>query len=113
MFRVLVLGGVALVAGACGGSTAATGNPAGDDGGSADSGQDGNFPHEGGGNPCTYDPQLCPDAFPSETASEAGMMFDAGLDADADANADAPCFPQETALPPDAACGPGDAGASE
>jgi len=108
MFRVLVLGGIALTA--CGGSV--TTPSSGTDSGT---GQDG-FPQEG---------PAQPDAFPSETAqqvdafpSEGPAYIDAGVDSAADGGSDAfpqegpapldsgsdvPCFPQETALA-DAGC---------
>jgi hypothetical protein len=103
MFRVLVLGGIALTA--CGGATTAPGS--GTDSGT---GQDG-FPQEG---PAQVD------AFPSETAqqvdayvpdasndvgpdvfpTEGPAMIDSGS---TDAGSDVPCFPVETALA-DAGC---------
>jgi hypothetical protein len=121
MFRVLVLGGIALTA--CGGATASTssGTDSGtgaDSGGGKDSGpgQDG-FPQEG---PAQVD------AFPSETAQQidSSVGVDAGNDTGpdgfptegpamidsgfvdtgaADVGSDVPCFPVETALP-DAGC---------
>ncbi|HEX8795796.1 MAG TPA: hypothetical protein VF765_32825 [Polyangiaceae bacterium] len=106
MFRVLVLGGIALTA--CGGATTTPGN-------GTDSGSDG-FPQEG---PAQVD------AFPSETAQQvdAFVPFDAGQDAGQDTGSDVfptegpamidsgstdvgqdvPCFPAETALA-DAGC---------
>ena len=111
MFRVLVLGGIALTA--CGGATTTPGSST-DSGSGTDTGtgQDG-FPQEG--------PPQQPDAFPSETAQQvdAFVPIDAGNDVgpdafptegpamidsgSTDAGSDVPCFPAETALA-DAGC---------
>jgi len=104
MFRVLVLGGIALTA--CGGATVTS---------SADSGApaDG-FPQEGPQQVDAFPMETAQqvDAFPAETAQqvdafpmEGPAFIDAGQDATQDAGQDAPCFPQETALPSDASCG--------
>jgi len=102
MFRVLVLGGIALTA--CGGAT--TTSPSGGN----DSGSEG-FPQEG---PAQVD------AFPSETAQQVDAYLpDAGQDTGpdvfptegpamidsgaTDVSPDVPCFPAETALA-DAGC---------
>lgn len=103
MFRVLVLGGIALTA--CGGATTSPSS-------GTDSGSDG-FPQEG---PAQVDafPQEGPpqvDAFPSETAQQIDASYDAGQDAfptegpdvttdsgSTDVGSDVPCFPSETAF---------------
>jgi hypothetical protein len=96
MFRVLVLGGIALTA--CGGTTVTS---------SADSGTpaDG-FPQEGPQQVDAFPTETAQqvDAFPAETAQQVDAFPMEGP-AFIDAGQDAPCFPQETALPSDASCG--------
>ena len=117
MFRVLVLGGVALTA--CGG--AVTTPSSGDDSGTT---QDG-FPTEGPAQVDAFPSETAQqvDAFPSEGPAYVDTGVDAVVDASADADAfpmegpppldsgstdavaDAPCFPQETAFS-DGGCTP-------
>ena len=80
MFRVVVLGGIALTAGAvavnavgCGGSDSSTGDGASDTGVATDS-----FPHEG------TDTSVVPDSFPREGPA----LIDSGVDTGADAASD-------------------------
>jgi hypothetical protein len=123
MFRVLVLGGIALTA--CGGATAAGGaSDSGSDGdafptegpgvGLIDSGPD-TFPHEGVDSgrdalpvdsgvdsfPTEGPPPPLPDGFPNEGPA----MIDTGVVVDSSAMDSSPCFPQETAIQSDG-CAP-------
>jgi hypothetical protein len=96
MFRVLVLGGIALTA--CGGATAKS-SPSGGDDASNDTGTGNDaFPYEG------PDVLVGYDVFPNETAppppdafpTEGPAMIEASvLDAPPETS---PCFPQETAV---------------
>jgi hypothetical protein len=96
MFRVLVLGGIALTA--CGGATAKS-SPSGDDASSDTGTAHDAFPAEGPDVTVGYD------AFPQETAppppdafpTEGPAMIDSSV-FDAPPDTSPPCFPQETAI---------------
>jgi hypothetical protein len=96
MFRVVVLGGIALTA--CGGAVTT----------SSDAGSDG-FPAEG---PAPYDASLIDtaqqfDGFPTEGPDT--YTIDAGEDAGVDAG----CFPRETAIVWDGCAPPPDSGSGD
>jgi hypothetical protein len=126
MFRVLVLGGIALTA--CGGATVA-GSPS--DSGTGGDAQDA-FPSEGpdavppiyDAFPSEADPPANVDAFPTEGPAiidsgpvydsfptegpaiiDSGSGFDSGGSDVGTIDSSYPCFPQETALPADG-CAP-------
>jgi hypothetical protein len=113
MFRVLVLGGIALTA--CGGATATGGSPSDAAGGDTGNGTDG-FPQEGPPfdasiDTVAYDTSmdtapLPPDAFPTEGPA----MIEASV---VDAPAETSCFPRETAIMWDGCAPIGDGGVGD